>query len=295
MVGFVGRFRVRVAGLQLMGVASVRAKSALHGVAVATVLAVAVPSAANAQSALGGLFGTDQLTLSVGGIAVVTPRYEGGNKYRAIGIPFIAPGGPETDQDRFHIKGADDLRVRLFDVQNLEIGALTGWRFGRKPDDEERLRGTDKITGGLIAGAYVTYHMGAISPFVSYHHQVTGDDTGGVLRFGVEAKQWVTPWLKLTGVVGSSYADSHYMDKFFSITAAQSAASHLATFDAGAGIKDVYFELGSALKLDDKWTLKVSGRYTRLVGDAAASSVIETADQFQGVVSLSYDFTVPLP
>lgn len=250
---------------------------------------------AHAQSVLGGLFGTNEIELAVGGIAVVTPRYEGGKQYKVIGLPFVAPGGPETDKDRFHLKGADDLRIRLFDFQNLEIGAVTGWRFGRRPDDEDRLRGTDKVTGGLIAGAYAAYHMGPIMPFVTYHHQVTGDDTGGVLRFGVEAKQWVTPWLKLTGVAGTSYADGHYMDKFFTVTEAQAPLARLAAFDAGAGIKDVYFELGADFKLDDHWTLKATGRYARLLGDAASSSITETPDQFQGVLSLSYAFKMPLP
>lgn len=277
--------KLRAAGVKRLAVALV---AAVAGVSGAT-------GAARAQSVLGGLFGTNEIEVAVGGIAVVTPRYEGGKQYRVIGLPFVAPGGPETDQDRFHLKGADDLRIRLFDVQNLEIGAVTGWRFGRRPDDEDRLRGTDKVTGGLIAGAYAAYHMGPIMPFVTYHHQVTGDDTGGVLRFGVEAKQWVTPWLKLTGVAGTSYADGHYMDKFFTVTQAEAPAARLAAFDANAGIKDVYFELGADFKLDDHWTLKASGRYARLLGDAAASSIIETPDQFQGVLSLSYSFRMSLP
>lgn len=258
-------------------------------------LAIAMPSTARAQSTLGGIFGVDKVDLAVGGIAVVTPRYEGSKQYRVIGFPFVAPGGPENEHSRFHVKSADDLRVRLWDFQNLEIGALTGWRFGRMSDDADRLRGTNKITGGLIAGAYVTYHVGIFEPYVSYHYQVTGDDTGGLLRFGVEAKQWVTPWLKLSAIAGSSYADGQYAGKFFSVTAAESAASRLAVFDAGAGIKDAFVQLGADYKYDEHWTVKLSGRYTRLVGDAAASSITETPHQFQGLLSLSYDFTLPLP
>ena len=250
--------------------------------------------AQSAQSSLSGLFGPE-VQVAVGGIAVVTPRYEGSKKYKVMGAPFVAPGGPETDQDRFMLKGADDLRVRLFNLQNLEIGGLGGWRFGRHEDDGDRLAGMGDIHGGLVLGGYAAYHMGPLTPFVSYHHQVTGADTGGILRFGAEAKMQLTPIVKLTGVAGATYADGAYMQSFFGVTAAQAATSKLVAFDAGAGIKDTFFELGTELRLYEAWKLKVAGRYTRLLGDAASSPVTESADQFTGMVTLSYEFRLPLP
>lgn len=261
----------------------------------AACVGVPVAQAADNGSGLAGLLGTSEVQIAAGGIAVVMPRYEGSKQYHVVGVPFLAPGGPESDKDRFHFKGADDLRVRLLDIQNLEFGALGGWRFGRHEDDSHHLIGLGAIDGGLILGGYVAYHMGPLMPFVSYHHQVTGSTTGGVLRFGTEAKAQVLPWLKLTAIGGASWADDDYMTSFFGVTAAQSAASGLTRFDTGAGIKDAFVELGSEFRIDAAWKLKLSGRYTRLVGDAAASPVTESADQFTGMVTITYDFRLPLP
>ena len=114
-----------------------------------------------------------------------------------------------------------------------------------------------------------------------------------MLRFGVEATGRVLPWVTLTAIAGSSYADGAYMESFFGVTAAQSAASTLPTFDAGSGIKDVYINLTGDFRLDDRWTFKLGGRYARLIGDAADSPIVESRDQFQAVIGLSYKFTVP--
>jgi len=95
----------------------------------------------------------------------------------------------------------------------------------------------------------------------------------------------------MTGRVGASWADDDYMDAFFSVTPAQSLASLHAPYDASAGIKDVHVGLAADVPLGQDWSLKLLGQYTRLVGDAADSPVIETEDQFYGGVGLTYRFT----
>ncbi len=269
---------------------SVRAQITAIAVAGSSAAAPVALAQTPVMPSLGSLVPTE---IAVGGIAVVTPRYEGSKQYKVMGAPFIAPGGPETDMDRLKVKGADDVRLRVITVQGLELGGLTGWRFGREEDDGDRLAGLGDVHGGLIVGGYAAYHMGPITPFVSYHHQVTGSETGGILRFGAEAKMQLTPAVKLTGVAGATYADDTYMQAFFGVTPAQSLTSKLAVFDAGAGIKDTFVEVGTELRLYEAWKLKLSGRYTRLLGDAAASPVTETADQFSGMLTLSYEFRLP--
>ena len=76
------------------------------------------------------------------------------------------------------------------------------------------------------------------------------------------------------------------------MTPGQSAASAagLPVFDADAGIKDVVFGLSSDVPVTPDWTLKLGGRYTRLLGDAAESPVVEDEDQFSGSIGLTYRF-----
>ena len=228
-------------------------------------------------------------SLQVGGIVIVTPKYEGSADYRVIGAPIVAPGSMSGD-GRVQFKGIDDLRLRVFKHDGFEAGPLVGWRFGRDEEDGRRLWGLGDVDGGLVVGGYMAYEVGILKPFISYHHQVTGDDAGGLLRFGSEAKFALGGGAELVGTLGATYADSNYMDAYFSVTSEQAAASvaGLTAFDADAGIKDVYFGVAATVPLSELWTLRLNAKYARLVGDAAESPIVENENQFSGGLGLTY-------
>jgi outer membrane scaffolding protein for murein synthesis (MipA/OmpV family) len=237
------------------------------------------------------LWGDGPLEVQAGGIMIVTPKYEGSKDYEVLGVPFAAPVGA-GEQGRIQFRGPEDIRLRLFEANGFEAGPLAGWRFDRDEDDARRLDGLGDIDGGVVAGGYIAYRTPWLMPFLAYSHQLSGDETGGLLRFGAEAP-WIVPGVKLTAQAGATWADDDYMDAFFSVSAAQSAASGvLAVFDAEAGIKDVYFGLGADVPLTDTWTLKVSGRYAHLLGDAGDSPIVESESQFFGTLGLTYRFSL---
>lgn len=228
----------------------------------------------------------------VGAVGVVAPKYEGSNSYRVIGVPYVAPAGLGDGDGWLQVKGPDDVRIRILQQSGFELGPVLGWRFGREEEDGVRLAGLGDVDGGLVLGGYAAYRFGAVAAFASYNHQVTGDDTGGQLRFGFEARTKVNPWLTLTGTLGSTWASSDYMGSFFGVSETQSLRSGLTQFNASSGIKDAFVGVGTELALDDRWTLSVSGRYTRLVGDAADSPIVENENQLTGMVGLSYRFSL---
>jgi len=251
------------------------------------------PAAAQDSSDFFGLTGNHWQT---GGFVFVTPKYEGGKSYDVLGFPFIAPAGFGQDGGSIDIRGADNVRWRLIDINGFEAGPLAGYRFGRDQGDAERLRGLGDIDGGLVIGGYAGYRVGPWFASVSYHQQVTGDeDTGGLVRFAVDNTLRLNPSTKLVTSIGTSYASSDYMQSFFGVSAAQAATSvaGLPRFNASAGFKDVSIGTTASIDLDRRWTLYLTGSYTRLIGDAADSPVIETENAFFGGVGLSYKFDLP--
>jgi outer membrane protein len=258
-------------------------------VAVAAACAVLHPDRATAEDP--GLSGIDW---QVGGFVSVAPKFEGSSDYRVMGFPFVAPAGigGGSGEGRLQVRGPDDVRLRLFQGGGFEAGPVAGWRFDRDQSDALRLRGLGDVDGGLLLGGYMAYRFGIVAPFVSYAHQVTGDDNGGVLRFGLEARGQISPGFWLTATTGATYADDSYMDSYFSISRRQSARSLLGLrrFDADAEVKDAYLGLGLDIPLSSVWTLKLSGRYTHLLGDAAASPIVESESQFSGTIGITYRF-----
>ncbi len=257
--------------------------------ALAVLTAVAaVPAAAQSGSDPFGLFGD---RWQVGGLVYVSPKFEGAKSYQVTGFPFVAPAGL-GDNGIVQIKGADDVRFRVLQFGNLELGPLAGYRFGRDEDDSTRLIGTGDIDGGFVLGAFATYRTGPLALSVSYHHQATGDDTGGLVRFSAEAVTRLSPTVKLTSSIGTNYATDDYMTAFFGVNAAQHTASGLPVYNPSAGFKDVYIGATAAIDLNDRWTLMLIGRYAHLVGDAADSPIVETESQFYGGAALSYKFSI---
>jgi MipA family protein len=274
--------------MMLSGGAKARIGAAVGAVAVF----LALPQAkAQDRSELFGFAGTPW---QFGGFVFVTPKFEGSKSYDVLGFPFIAPAGfGQGGSSAIDIRGADDVRFRLIERGGFEAGALAGYRFGRDQDDAARLAGLGDIDGGLVLGAYAGYRAGPWFFSASYHHQVTGDeDTGGLLRLAIDHTWRFAPHATLVTSLGTAYASSQYMQTYFGVSPAQAAASaaHLPQFDTSAGFKDVSLGATATVELDPRWTLYLTGRYTRLIGDAADSPVIETENGFFGGAGLSYKF-----
>jgi MipA family protein len=240
------------------------------------------------------LASAQSLDLQVGGAVTVGPKYEGSKEYEVRGFPIIAPAGTPGAEDSGFVqfRGIDDIRFRALHSNGFEFGPLAGYRFGRDEDDADRLTGLGDVDGGVVVGGYAAYDFGFLKPFLSYHHQVTGDDSGGLIRFGAEKRWMIASGAALTAVAGASYASDDYMDAYFTVTATQSAASGLAAYDADAGLKDVYLSLGADIPLTDVWSLKLGAKYAHLLGDTRDSPIVETEHQFSGLLGFTYRFSM---
>jgi outer membrane scaffolding protein for murein synthesis (MipA/OmpV family) len=215
----------------------------------------------------------------VGGFVYVSPTFEGSRSHEAIVFPYILPAGVGGD-GKVQIKGADDVRLRLFRTGVFEFGPLAGYRFGRDADDVANVPGLADIDGGLVLGAFASYRAGPLAFSVSYHHQVTGDDTGGLVRLAAEHTSRLGPGFKLVASIGTNYATEEYMAAFF--------GTGLYTPDAG--FKDIFVGATASIDLGDRWSLLLIGRYAHLIGDAADSPIVETDSQLYGGLALSYRF-----
>jgi len=236
--------------------------------------------------------GADQPLAVQAGIAVqVSPAYEGSRDYQLLAIPVVFPAGGNDLDDRVQFRGLDHLQFALISTSGFQFGPLVGYRFGRDQDDGRLLHGLGDIDGGVVGGAFASYRIGAIRASVSYHHQLTGDDTGGVVKFGLDTRHRLSPTLVVTGGLGATWADDDYMQSFFGVSATQALTSGHAVHLAEAGIKDVNLNIGSELQLSPQWMLRINGRYARLVGDASDSSVVESRDQWSGGFALTYQFS----
>jgi len=256
------------------------------------VLSTAFVTAAIAGQPSSGAGGKETLTWTLGTTVAISPEYEGSDEYRAVVIPYIFPRF--SNSGFVDVRGSDDIRFKILNNENFELGPLAGYRFDREEEDGDKLVGLGDVDGGLVLGGFarVALWPSTLYAGVSYHRTVTGDVDGGQLKFGLEYEAKPTDNVVMFARTGATYADDEYMDSYFGVSASQAAtsAAGLQQFDADAGIKDVYASLGTRINFSESWAFNMTGRYARLVGDAADSPVIETEDQFSASAGLTYSF-----
>jgi MipA family protein len=260
----------------------------------ATVMALpAVTLASVAMAQMPSLALPDGVRISVGAAVVTMPRFEGASTYVVAALPIIkfAPiGGGYESMKRFDAKSLDDLSFSLIKHDQLEVGVLTGYRRGRRETDATYLYGTGDIKGSIVGGGFAKYNFGRAFIRASVHQSVIGDDTGAILRLGTGSTYTLTDRMLIKADLWADAANDTYMDSFFGVTRTQSVRSGLRTFDPGAGFKSVSAKLGTEVALTPDWTLDASAGYSRLIGDAADSPLVSSADRYEGRLGLSRSF-----
>ena len=80
------------------------------------------------------------------------------------------------------------------------------------------------------------------------------------------------------------------MQTFFGVTREQSARSGLPEFEAQSGVNSARFTAGAVRRLAPDWFVSASVSAARLAGDAAASPITETRQQYLFFASAAYLF-----
>jgi len=262
---------------------------------------ISLPSAAHANPETV----VPKRSITLGGSAIVKPKYEGSDEFEVIPIPLIVPGFSDMPDDnpsmfkkfrqRIKFRGLDDIRVRVLGDGRLQVGAVTGYITDRDASDGARLRGWGDVEGGVVLGGYSSFQLGAIEFDAAILEKVTGDASGFEVRFGAETTRQLTSRTTVVARFGTTFGSEEYMQTYFGVTPAQAARSRtgLPVYFADGGIKDVFVELGASTEVGDRWLLKTGVRYGRLLGEAADSPVVEAENQFSGVLGLGYRFDLP--
>ena len=262
--------------------------SRMTGIAIGVLAAVAVLG-------VGRSAGATDYTVGLG--AGVAPDYDGSDDYKAVPAwRFTASNlyhpdtnitltGPQLRSNfvpdphlRAGVSGLyvpkrdnvdDDVVDRMKSTDSsLMLGGIFGWDFFAEP--------TASLTLALDLRYDVANGNGyLITPRLTYFNKLPNS------RFSIGAELF------------SNWASDDYMSEYFSVSAGDAARSGLSQFDADSGFKDVGIGLNVNYRLTDHWSATLATSYTRLIGDAADSPIVEdrgNENQFVGGVTINYRF-----
>ncbi len=226
----------------------------------------------------------------------VTPDYEGSSDYEP--VPLII-GQIEAFDLGFEFQGLT-ARLNVRPDAAFQFGPVVSFRPGRDDVSNDTVDELSDIDDAVEVGGFFRYVL---------------DDlfrSGDELELGVEvladvgdAHEGLTAGLSLGYAMtfgerwrvgldtGATYATDDYMQTYFGIDAVDAGRSGLPVFDADAGFKDVGVGATLSYNFSERWGAFGRVAYTRLIGDAADSPVVDdegSADQFFAGLAISYRF-----
>lgn len=233
--------------------------------------------------------------LTLGGGVDVAPRYSGSDKSR-VGAAQVVDYAMENG---FFISSTRGVGYGN-NIGNLDYSAAVSYRTGRKDKDvssdsissgSDYLRGMGDIKGSAIVVPGLGYK---VTDWLHLQLQaevpVSERDNGEAVHFGVISPLYTSPKNEVTLALTSSWGSDKYMQTYYGVSAAQSAASGFARHDAGAGIYAYSLNLDWTHRLTSRWSVLASAGATQLTGDAADSPIVQRKTSPTGSLKVTYSF-----
>lgn len=260
-----------------------------HRLLIAAAATAASASIAHAQtpsaSAISGW------TLTLGVTAAGVPSFPGSSRLSLNISPRFSLRGPNAP-DRFS-SFDDGISPALLDIGGLRIGPNVAFARERRAGDDARLRGLRNVPFTVEAGVFAEFYpldwlrlRAAVRNGVGGHGGLVGD-------LGADAI-W-RPDRRWTLALGprASFGDDRFIGRYFSISAAESAASGLPSFRARGGFTGFGAAGSISHRFDAGWTVTGFAAYERLIGSADDAPLVRlrgSRDQFTVGTSLTYSF-----
>jgi outer membrane scaffolding protein for murein synthesis (MipA/OmpV family) len=266
--------------------------------AAAVFMVMSAARAASAQSALPAWLSPSGLwTVSIGGNFSGQPIFEGGKGDKFSGVPIFSLGPAGGSNERFH-GPLDSASVALFDYEGLSAGLAGKLTAARTAAKYTELNGLDDVKRAFELGGFVQYFPTDWFRLRTEVRRGFGGHTGVVADFSADVL--VPVWTRLTVSGGPRFtlASTRATAPYFSVDAAQSAASGLSVFDAKGGAHSAGAGAQVRYQITPRWEAHAYIEYDRLLGDAAASPLVEqrgSPNQFLFGLGASYAFDFHLP
>lgn len=214
------------------------------------------------------------------------PVYEGASAY---GLTFR----PIIDIERLRLPG-------LIDIGGGENGgglsfapsfSVVGERISA---NHSALAGLNNVAATYALGARIGYEFPLNDMLSAEIYGVPryafGGAEGLIGEAGLDVTARLTPQFEITGGPVVNFASENYMDKYFGVTAAESAATggRLKAFDPTGGIKSVGIKMAARYEFVPDTFVTLNASYARFTGSPLDSPIVQSGSADQFTVGLGF-------
>lgn len=221
-----------------------------------------------------------------------TSRWQGSDdKYVFVPTPLLdvrRAGTPEN----FH-GPRDGFGITLFEMGELRVGPVGKIRLPRREGDDPRLVGLGDVGWAYELGIFADYMW---APWLRTRVEVRqgfGAHEGLAADLTADLIAPVTRQLTLSAGPRITLANTPATSPYFSVNAAQSAASGLPIYNAKGGVRSVGAGTQARYYWTPQWATHAFVEYERLTGDAKNSPIVTqrgSPDQWTFGFGVTYAF-----
>ncbi|WP_168707912.1 MipA/OmpV family protein [Sphingopyxis sp. PAMC25046] len=223
----------------------------------------------------------DHIVVGVGGL--YAPAYQGADDYRFQPLPMV-----DLKWGRFFVNLQDGIGANLFDSEHVTVGAgltpVGGYRAKDTPD------GIGKLSLGLGGRGFVKLRQGGFEATLGATKIITGNTEGIIADASLAYRVTASDKLMLIPSIGTTWGNRKHNNRYFGVTAGQSAASGLPQYRAGSGLADAKAELAVVYRLTDRIGVMAVGGVSSLLGDAKDSPIVYHKTRPYGIFAITYRF-----
>lgn len=226
-----------------------------------------------------------ETAVRAGFITLNAPRYQGSDEQKTSVVPGI------------FLQASNGLFADPFNGVGYVFEPAGKWVYGVRANldtgrsVEDALPGFDKIKARLNPGVFANYNVNEQLTLKSALRGGLGDaGDGGLLNLGATYKLYNANFIGVNLNASVKFGSSSYMQSYFGVSPAQSAASGLAAYQPAAGLAMAQVGLTGGFPISREIYIISSVTVQRLLGDAANSPIVKKKTQPAAFVGAVYSF-----
>lgn len=183
------------------------------------------------------------------------------------------------------------VAAELVDRDDFRVSLSARTDGGRDAGDDPTLSGLPDVRPTVRARlSAVKKFEGGWRVGLGWSPDLLGRGGGATLDLSVSHERRVAAGHWVTAGISTTWADNRYMQSYFGITPAQSAASGHAVYEPGAGLRDIGLGITWRAELGPHWLGFVGAGLTRLEGPTLDSPLTRRRDSVGLNAGLAWRF-----
>ncbi|MDK2760016.1 MAG: MipA/OmpV family protein [Sphingopyxis sp.] len=223
----------------------------------------------------------NQFIIGVGGM--YAPKYRGDDDFAFQPLPYL-----DLKQGRFFANYRDGIGANFYESEAVTVGAGFMMADGYKSKDVPI--GIGKLSTGLGGRGFVRVRQKGFQATVGVMKVISGSTEGVLADASLAYPIMASEKLMLMPSIGTTWANRKHNNRYFGVTATQSAASGLRQYSAGSGLVDAKAELLAIYRITDRIGVVAMGGVSTLMGDPKNSPIVYKKTSPQGIFGITYSF-----